>query len=331
MMFPNLPVSVIIAIVASVALASMFAMGVFSLRKQYRNKDSFSPEGAIQKNLAELNAYQLDDSATNKFHFDDRITKDILNDGMRLDDNYILNQKKGPYGFATSSSISNEDKVLSKAKDVDPSVKVRVSPNQVKPGKKVAVKKEDVVQNENVIVKAKDVVPGEKVIVKPSQVKPNQQVLKRSAISGENVLVKKDDVSLDENVIADVSQIEPTEPVVVKASQVKSGKTVVVPKESTVSTGVVMAAAEDLIPDETVLVERKNIGAAATAGIEVEAPPPVSIGSVEEYRLGGDSRFGKMYALNKTASRKAYSTLGSRQKLSEFPVNTGVHVSRISA
>jgi hypothetical protein len=328
-MFLNLPAYAIIAIVAGVLLVVMFATGVFSLRKQYRNKDRFSPEGAIQKNLAELNAYQLDDSATNKFHYDNRITKDILDDGMRLDDDYIKRQKKGPYGFATSSSISKEDKVLSKAKDVDPSVKVQVSINQVKPGKKVAVKKESVIQGENVIVKAEDVVPGEKVIVKPSQVKPNQKVLKRSAISGENVLVNKADVSLDEDVMADVSQIEPAEPVVVKASQVKSGKTVVVPKESTVASGVVMAAAEDLIPDENVLVERKDIGTQAAAGIEIEAPPPVSIGSVEEYRLGGDSRFGKMYALNKTASRKAYSTLGTRQKLSEFPLNTGVHVSRI--
>lgn len=328
-MISDLPMSAIIAMVAFVAVGLMYYMGVFSLRKQYRNKDSFSPEGEIQKNLAEINSYQLDDSATNKFHYDNRITKDILNDGMRLDNDYIKRKKRGPYGFLSSSNKSEQDTVVVKAASVDPSVSVMVSPNQVKSGKGVAVKKEQVSQSENVTVKAGDVKSGETVIVKPSQVKPNEKVVKKSVVTGENVLVNKDEVSLDEDVMVDANQVEPTEVVIAKASQVKTGKTVVAPKESINASETVVAKVGDVNPEEPVVVDKNVIAPQAAAGIEIEAPPSVSIGSVENYKLGGDARFGKTYALNKSATKKAYATMGTRQSLAEFPLRTGVHVSRI--
>ena len=348
MMMANLPIPVIIGIVCAVFLVVLWAMGTFSARKQYRNRDRFSLEGVVQKNLTALNADQINNSASNKFHFDDRITGIVLDNGARLDSLYAEKQYRGPYGISTRDDVKADEPVVAAVKDVEPEAAVEVDTSQIKPDQEVAVKKENVIANQDVIVKAKDVKPGERVVVKPTQVKPKQQVLKKSMVSGDSQLVDKEEVDLNENVIADSSQLDPEQDVVVKASQVKPNKTVVTQGKSLSAGKKVVVSADKVKADENVVVKASDtkplaevkpvaapqigspqIGVPAAAdGIEIEAPEPIALGTVEA-RLGGDARFGKVYSMNKYPARKAYATVSTRQSLSEFPVRSTVHTSRI--
>lgn len=333
MMFTNLPVPIVVAIVVSAIVGILYMSGTFSTRKQYRNKDTFSLEGNIQKNLTALNADQLENQASNKFHFDDRITGAVLDDGARLDSLYAAKTYRGPYGISTRSAIDKDEPVAATVKDVEPNAVVEVDSSQVKPGQNVAVKKENVVATEDVVVKARDVKPGERVTVKPDQVKPRQQVLKKSIVTGESELVTKEDVDINETVVADSSQIEPETTVVVKAAQVKPNKTVVAQGKSLSAGKKVTTVAEKVKPEEVVVVKTSDtkpsakvnqvtpasghsqVAVPATgAGIELEAPEPISIGTVET-RLAGDSRFGKVYSMNKHPAKKVYTTVGARQRV----------------
>lgn len=340
-----------IPVMIAVAFAAIFGVlwfaGTFSARKQYRNRDAFSLAGDIQKNLTALNADQLENQASNKFHFDDRITGAVLDDGARLDSLYAEKTYKGPYGISTRSALDKDEPVAATVNDVEPTTVVEVDSSQVKPGQNVAVKKENVVATEDVVVKAKDVKPGERVTVKPDQVKPRQQVLKKSVVTGESELVTKEDVDINETVIADSSQVDPETSVVVKAAQVKPNKTVVAQGKSLSAGKKVTTTAEKVKPEEVVVVKASDAKPtakvnkitptsgpsqiavpAAGDGIELEAPEPISIGNVET-RLAGDSSFGKVYSMNKYPAKKAYTTVGARQSLSEFPVRSTVHTSRI--
>ena len=347
MMLTEVPMPVMIAVAIAAILGVLWFAGTFSTRKQYRNRDAFSLGGDIQKNLAALNADQIENQASNKFHFDDRITGAVLDNGGRLDSLYTQKTYKGPYGISTRSSMKADEPVAASAKDVEPATPVEVDASQVKPGQNVAVKKESVVATEDVVVKAKDVKPGERVTVKPDQVKSRQQVLKKSMVTGQSELVTKEDVDINETVVADSSQVEPEASVVVKAAQVKPNKTVVAQGKSLSAGKKVTTVAEKVKPDEVVVVKSSDTKPtaqvnqatpssgpsqvavpAAGDGIELEAPEPISIGTVET-RLAGDSRFGKVYSMNKYPAKKAYTTVGARQDLSEFPVRSTVHTSRI--
>lgn len=344
-MFANLPKPVIVVAIVAAIFGVLWMSGIFSTRKQYRNRDAFSLEGTIQKNLTELNMEQIDNQASNKFHFDDRITGNVLADGSRLDSLYVEKKYKGPYGISTRSQIKKDEPVAVKVKDVEPATPVEVDSSQINPAKDILVKKEDVIATEKVAVKAKDVKPGETVLVKPTQVKPNQQVLKKSNVAGTTELVSKEDVDINETVVADSSQIDPEETVVVIASQVKPNKNVVAQGKSIASDKKVVVPADKVKPDEIVVVKDSDtkptasktpvvagspqIGKPAAAdGIEVETAEPISLATVET-RLSTNANFGKLYAMNKHPIKKAYTTAYPRQKLSEFPVRSTVHTSRI--
>ncbi len=353
MMFTNLSPqmrNIIMGCVAiSVFIIILWSIGTFSARKQYRNKNSFSNHN-IQNNLIDINKDEINNQASNKFHYDDRITDNVLNNGLRLDERYVEGDSmyRGPYGVSTRSAANDEEPVIASVKDVEPDIPVEVDSSQVKPEQKVVVKKEDVISTEKVVVKAKDVKPGERVIVKPVQIKPNQQVLKKSIVSGNSEMVNKEDADINEDVIADSSQLNPEEEVVVIASQVKPNKSVVTQGKSLSSDKKVVVNAEKVKPDAVVVVKASEtkplatvksvvappagapqIGVpAASDGIEIEAPEPIS-GSTLENRLAGDAQFGQVYSMNKYPTRKAYATVSTRQKLSEFPNRTTVHTSAI--
>lgn len=346
-MFTNLPMPVVVAAIVAVIFGVLWMSGTFSTRKQYRNRDAFSLAGDIQKNLTALNADQIENQASNKFHFDDRITGAVLDDGSRLDSLYAEKTYRGPYGISTRSSMKADEPVAASAKDVEPATPVEVDSSQVKPSQSVAVKMENVVATEDVVVKAKDVKPGERVTVKPDQVKPRQQVLKKSMVTGQSELVTKEDVDINETVVADSSQVEPDASVVVKAAQVKPNKTVVAQGKSLSVGKKVTTVAEKVKPDEVVVVKSSDTKPtaqvnqvapmpalsqvavpAAGDGIELEAPEPISIGNVET-GLADSASFGKVYSMNRGPAKKAYAIVGSRQSLSEFPVRSTVHTSRI--
>lgn len=346
-MFTEVPIPVIISVAVAVIIGALWMMGTFSARKQYRNRDAFSLEGDIQNNLTALNREQIENQASNKFHFDDRITGAVLDKGKRLDSLYVQRTYKGPYGISTRSAVKKDEPVAATVKDVEPNTVVEVDSSQVKPTQNVTVKKENVVATEDVVVKAKDIKPGERVTVKPDQVKPKQQVLKKSVVTGQSELVSKEDVDINETVTADSSQLDPETDVVVKAAQVKPNKTVVAQGKSLSSGKKVTTVAEKVKPDEVVVVKAADTKPNATVnqvnaspgtsqvavpaagdGIELEVPEPISIGTLET-RLAGDSRFGKAYSMNKYPAKKAYTTVGARQSLSEFPVRSTVHTSRI--
>jgi len=346
-MFANLPMPVVVAVVVAAICAILWMSGTFSTRKQYRNRDAFSLEGDIQNNLTALNADQIENQASNKFHFDDRITGAVLDDGARLDSLYTQETYRGPYGISTRSAIKPDEPVAAAVKDVEPTAVVEVDSSQVKPEQNITVKKENVVETEDVVVKAKDVKLGERVTVKPDQVKPRQQVLKKSMVTGQSELVPKEDVDINETVVADSSQVDPETSVVVKAAQVKPNKTVVAQGKSLSAGKKVTTVAEKVKPDEVVIVNNSDTKPdakvnqvtdppapsqiaipAAGDGIELEAPEPISIGNVET-RLAGDARFEKVYSMNKYPAKKAYTTVSARQSLSEFPVRSTVHTSRI--
>lgn len=347
MMLTEVPMPVMIAVAIAAVLGILWFAGTFSARKQYRNRDAFSLAGDIQKNLTALNAEQIENQASNKFHFDDRITGAVLDDGARLDSLYAAKTYRGPYGISTRSAIDKDEPVAATVKDVEPNAVVEVDSSQVKPGQNVEVKKENVVATEDVVVKAKDVKPGERVLVKPDQVKPRQQVLKKSMVTGESELVTKEDVDINETVVADSSQVEPETTVVVKAAQVKPNKTVVAQGKSLSGGKKITTVAEKVKPEEVVVVKTSDTKPSARVnqvtpasgpsqvavpapgdGIELEAPEPISIGTVET-RLAGNSNFGNIYSMNKSPAKKAYTTVGARQSLSEFPVRSTVHTSRI--
>ena len=349
MMFADLPIHIVSGVVAAIVLLGiLWSRGTFSSRKQHRNRNKFSSDGSVQRGLMEINSEQLDNQSSNKFHYDNRITSAVLEDGRRLDSLYEERDYNGPYGVSTRSSKSDDVPVVANIKDVDPESSVEVDSSQIKPTQSVAVKKESVVATEDVVVKAKDVKPGERVAVKPAQVKPMQKVLKKSMVSGESNLVDKEDVDLNETIIADSSQLNPEESVVVKASQVKPNKTVVAKGNSLSAGKKVTVKAEKIKPNESVIVPASatspgaavkpvaappagapQIGVPASSdGIEIEVAEPISLGTVEN-RLGGDARFGKVYSMNKYPTRKAYATVSTRQKLSEFPVRSTVHTSMI--
>ena len=347
-MFANLSIPVALAGMVALIIGVLWMTGTFSTRKQYRNKNTFSLEGTIQKNLTELNMEQIENQASSKFHYDDRITGNVLADGSRLDTLYVEKKYRGPYGISTRSQIKEDEPVAAKVKDVEPDTPVEVDSSQINPAEDVLVKKEDVIATEKVVVKAKDVKPGETVLVKPTQVKPNQQVLKKSNVSGKSELVSKEDADINETVVADSSQIDPEETVVVIASQVKPNKNVVAQGKSISSDKKVVVPADKVKPDEVVVVKDSDTKAsaskkpvvtpvagspqigkpAAADGIEVETAEPISLGTVET-RLAGNSNFGNLYAMNKHPAKKAYTTVTTRQKLSEFPVRSTVHTSRI--
>jgi hypothetical protein len=346
-MFSNLPRPVILFVVIAAIVGVLWMTGTFSTRKQYRNRDSFSLAGDIQKNLADLNADQINNQASNKFHFDDRITGAVLDDGSRLDSLYTQKTYGGPYGISTRSQLDTDELVAALVSDVEPSVIVEVDSSQVKQGHSLAVKAENVVSTEDVIVKAKDVKPGERVTVKPTQVRARQKVLKRSIVSGNSELVNKEDVDINETVIADSSQLDPDATVVVKANQVKAKKTVVANSQSLSAGTKITVAAEEVKPDEIVMVttsqtkssvrvnqdnryiDEMQIDVPETApGIEVEVAEPLSFGTVEN-RLAGNAGFGNVYSMNKYPTKKAYATVSARQSLSEFPVRSTVHTSVI--
>lgn len=348
MMFMNLSMPLLLGLIVVIAVAALWANGTFSTRKQYRNKDRFSLEGIIQKNLTELNIDQINNQASNKFHFDNIVTDVVLDNGKRLDSLYAQKKYTGPYGISTRASKLDKDvEVVASVKDLEPTTVVEVDASQVKPMQEVTVKKENVIASAEVVVKAKDVKPGERVVVKPTQVRPRQQVLKKSTVSGESQLVAKEDVDLNEDVVADSSQLDPEEDIVVKASQVKPNKSVVTQGKSLASDKKVSVEADKLKPEEVVIVkasdtkptaEVKPVVApagtpqlavpAAADGIELEVPEPLSLNNVEN-RLGSDASFGKLYSMNKQPSRKAYSTVSSSISLEEFPVRSTVHTSRI--
>ena len=346
-MFAKVPMPLIVAVVVAAIVGVLWMSGTFSTRKQYRNRDAFSLSGDIQKNLTALNADQIENQASNKFHFDDRITGAVLDGGSRLDSLYTKRIYRGPYGISTRSAIKEDEPVATSAKEVEPTTPVEIDSFQVKPEQSVLVKKENVVATEDVVVKAKDVKPGERVTVKPDQVKPKQQVLKKSVVTGQSELVTKEDVDINETVVADSNQIDPETTVVVKAAQVKPNKTVVAQGKSLSSGKKITTVAEKVKPDEVVVVNSSDAKPtaqvtqvtpvstpsqvavpAAGDGIELEVPEPISIGTVET-RLAGDSRFGKVYSMNKYPAKKAYTTVSARQSLSEFPVRSTVHTSRI--
>lgn len=346
-MFANLPMPVVVAVVVAAIVGVLWMSGTFSTRKQYRNRDAFSLAGDIQKNLTALNADQIENQASSKFHFDDRITGAVLDNGDRLDSLYAKKTYRGPYGISTRSSIKAEEPVATSAKEVEPATPVEVDSSQVKPEQNVVVKKENVVATEDVVVKAKDVKPGERVTVKPDQVKPRQEVLKKSMVTGQSELVTKEDVDINETVVADSSQLDPETKVVVKAAQVKPNKTVVAQGKSLSAGKKVTTVAEKVKPDEVVVVKSSDAKPtaqvnqvapmsapsqvavpAAGDGIELEVPEPISIGNVET-RLAGSASFGKVYSMNKYPAKKAYATVGARQGLDEFPVRSTVHTSRI--
>jgi len=346
-MLTEVPMPVMIAVAIVVILGVLWMTGTFSTRKQYRNRNAFSLAGDIQKNLTALNVEQIENQASSKFHFDDRITGAVLDNGDRLDSLYVEKAYRGPYGVSTRSAINKDDPVSVEVKDVDPTAVVEVDSSQVKPGQNVAVKKENVVATEDVVVKAKDVKPGERVTVKPDQVKSREQVLKKSMVTGQSELVSKEDVDINETVIADSSQVDPETTVVVKAAQVKPNKTVVAQGKSLSAGKKVTVVAEKVKPEEVVVVKTSDTKPmakvtqvtpasgpsqlavpAAGDGIELEAPEPISIGTVET-RLAGGASFGKVYSMNKYPAKKAYTTVSARQSLSEFPVRSTVHTSRI--
>lgn len=346
-MLTEIPMPVMIVVAIAAILGVLWFAGTFSTRKQYRNRDAFSLEGAIQENLTALNAEQIENQAANKFHFDDRITGAVLDNGDRLDSLYAEKTYKGPYGISTRSAVEKDEPVAAAVKDVEPSTTVEVDSSQVKPTQNVSVKKENVVATEDVVVKAKDVKPGERVIVKPDQVKPKQQVLKKSVVTGQSELVSKEEVDINETVTADSSQLDPETKVVVKAAQVKPNKTVVAQGKSLSAGKKVTTVAEKVKPDEVVVVKAADtkpnakvnqINAspatsqvavpAASDGIELEVPEPISLGTVET-RLADSAGFGKAYSMNKYPAQKAYTTVGARQSLSEFPVRSTIHTSRI--
>ena len=346
-MFANLPMPVIVFVVIAAIAGVIWMSGTFSTRKQYRNRDSFSLAGDIQKNLTALNADQINNQASNKFHFDDRITSAVLENGSRLDSLYAEKTYRGPYGISTRSQLDTDELVAALVSDVEPSVIVEVDSSQVKQGHSLAVKAENVVSTEDVIVKANDVKPGERVTVKPTQVRARQQVLKRSIVSGNSELVNKEDVDINETIIADSSQLDPDATVVVKANQVKAKKTVVANSQSLSAGTKITVAAQDVKPDEIVMVmssqtkpsvrvnqdnryiDEIDVEVPLTApGIEVEVAEPLSIGTVEN-RLAGNAGFGNVYSMNKYPTKKAYATVSARQSLSEFPVRSTVHTSVI--
>ena len=347
-MLAEVPMHVKIAVVFVVIFGVLWMMGTFSTRKQYRNRDAFSLAGDIQKNLTEINADQIENQASNKFHFDDRITRDVLEQGPLSASLYPKKvEYRGPYGISTRSEVENDEPVATVVQDVDPETVVEVDSSQVKPEQNLAVKKENVVSTEDVIVKAKDVKPGERVTVKPDQVKAKQQVLKQSIVSGQSELVDKESVDINETIIADSSQLEPETTVVVKAEQVKPNKTVLAQGKSLSSGKKVTTVAGKVKPEEVVVVMASDTkpGArtnqvsvtsgpsqiavpAPTDGIEIEVAEPISLGNVEN-RLSGDDRFESVYSMNKYPTKKAYATVSTRQSLSEFPVRSTVHTSRI--
>jgi hypothetical protein len=346
-MLTEVPMPVMIAVAIVVILGVLWMTGTFSTRKQYRNRNAFSLEGGIQKNLTALNVEQIENQASSKFHFDDRITGAVLDNGVRLDSLYAKKAYRGPYGISTRSAINKDEPVAAEVKDVDPTAVVEVDSSQVKPSQNVAVKKENVVATEDVVVKAKDVKPGERVTVKPDQVKSREQVLKKSMVTGQSELVSKEDVDINETVIADSSQVDPETTVVVKAAQVKPNKTVVAQGKSLSAGKKVTVVAEKVKPGEVVVVKTSDTKPmakvtrvtpasgpsqlavpAAGDGIELEVPEPISIGTVET-RLAGGASFGKVYSMNKYPAKKAYATVSARQSLSEFPVRSTVHTSRI--
>tara|TARA_B100000768_G_scaffold49240_1_gene48021 strand:- start:13389 stop:14429 length:1041 start_codon:yes stop_codon:yes gene_type:complete len=346
-MLTEVPMPVMITVAIVVILGVLWMTGTFSTRKQYRNRNAFSLAGDIQKNLTALNVEQIENQASSKFHFDDRITSAVLDNGDRLDSLYTEKAYRGPYGVSTRSAINKDEPVAVKVKDVDPAAVVEVDSSQVKPGQNVDVKKENVVATEDVVVKAKDVKPGERVTVKPDQVKSREQVLKKSMVTGQSELVSKEDVDINETVIADSSQVDPETTVVVKAAQVKPNKTVVAQGKSLSAGKKVTVVAEKVKPEEVVVVKTSDTKPmakvtqvtpasgpsqlavpAAGDGIELEAPEPISIGTVET-RLAGGAGFGKVYSMNKYPAKKAYTTVSARQSLSEFPVRSTVHTSRI--
>jgi hypothetical protein len=348
MMFMNLSMPLLLGLIVVIAVAALWANGTFSTRKQYRNKDRFSLEGIIQKNLTDLNIDQINNQASNKFHFDNIVTDVVLDNGKRLDSLYAQKKYTGPYGISTRAAKLDKDvEVVASAKDLEPTTVVEVDASQVKPMQEVIVKKENVIASAEVVVKAKDVKPGERVIVKPAQVRPRQQVLKKSTVSGESQLVAKEDVDLNEDVVADSSQLDPEEDIVVKASQVKPNKSVVTQGKSLASDKKVTVEADKLKPEEVVIVKASDTKPtaevkpvvspastpklavpAASDGIELEVPEPLSLNNVEN-RLGSDASFGKLYSMNKQPARKAYSTVSSNISLDEFPVRSTVHTSRI--
>lgn len=346
-MLTEIPMPVMIVASIIVILGVLWISGTFSTRKQYRNRDAFSLEGDIQNNLTILNAEQIENQAGNKFHFDDRITGSVLDEGIRLDSLYTEKTYRGPYGISTRDDVYENEPVAAEVKDVEPTAVVEVDSSQVKPSQNITVKKENVVATEDVAVKAKDVKPGERVSVKPDQVKPRQDVLKKSIVTGQSELVAKEDIDINETVIADSIQLDPETTVVVKAAQVKPNKTVIAQGKSLSAGKKITTVAEKVKPEEVVIVNASDAKPAAKvnrvkpqvnssqiavpatgAGIELEVPEPISIGTVET-RLAGDARFGNIYSMNKYPSQKAYTTLSARQSLSEFPVRSTVHTSRI--
>ena len=346
-MFSNLPMPIILFVVIAAIVGVLWMTGTFSTRKQYRNRDAFSLAGDIQKNLTALNADQINNQASNKFHFDDRITGAVLDNGSRLDSLYAEKTYGGPYGISTRSQLDTGEPVAIRARDVEPSAVIAVDSSQVKNGQSIEVKKENVVATEDVIVKANDVKPGERVTVKPDQVKARQQVLKQSMVSGNSELVNKEDVDINETIIADSSQLDPDTTVVVKANQVKPNKTVVAKGQSLSAGKKITVEAAKVKPNEivmvmssqtkpTVNVNQGNVisGPSQIAeqppapGIELEVAKPLSIGTVEN-RLAGNAGFGNVYSMNKYPTKKAYTTVSARQSLSEFPVRSTVHTSVI--
>lgn len=349
-MLSKIPGPVILALIAALILGILWTRGTFSAKKQYRNRDAFSSEGVIQENLAALNAEQIENQASYKFHFDNRITDAVMDKdtGGRLDSLYTQTTYRGPYGISTRSAMKPdepEQTVEVAVEDVAPNSIVEVQTSQVKPEQNFVVKKEDVIDIGEVIVKAKDIKPGEKVTVSPDQVKPNQMVLKQSSVTGESVIVPKEEVDVNERVIADSIQLIPDVDVLVKALQVEPNKPVVAQGKDLSLGKSVTTVAEKIKPGEVVVVKTSDTKPnviqdnsypgpsqvdvpVAADGIELEVPEPISLNTVET-RLASDSNFGNVYSMNKYPAKKAYATVSARQNLSEIPVRSTVHTSRI--
>lgn len=319
-----------------IGVAVLVGIVLFMLmRPSFLNRTKFSSEGKAMREAILINSLQIDEEATNKDTFENRITDQVLSNSDRLDDLYVERKYKGAYGISTrksnkTSGLPAEQDVIAKPSQVKPGEPVVVKSEQIKPNEAVAVKSEQVEPVQNVVAKGSAIIPGEQVVVKTAQVKPNEVVITKPKNGKPSQPVLKEDVSPTEDVIVNSNQVEPAANVTVKASQVMPGAQVVTKSQNLKSNENVVAAPAQVKPVENVVVKVKQTETTDNVmPVDNADTGLINSPTVETYRvdyLGSRSNMDGPFSMNRSGMNKGYGQI----RKSQFTPNTNLVYNRYS-
>lgn len=300
--------------VAIVAALVLFAL----MRPSFLNKNKFSTEGAAALQSIMINSLKLDDEATSKDSFENRVTNRVIKDGNRLDSLYVERKYRGPYGISTrkpkkTAELAPEQEVIAKPDQVKQDEPVVVKSEQIKSDEPVVVKSEQVEPVEEVVVKASQVKPGEQVVVKKEKVKSNEVVITKPKSGKPSQAVLKEDVPPADEVVVKSEQVNPDAVVVVKASQVKPNEPVLTESQKVKPNENVVTKPAQVKPDENVVVKVKQTDTSKdVTPVDEAGTGLLNTPVVENYRvdyLGSRSNMDGPFSMNKSRMTKGYDNM----------------------